>query len=137
MDPRIEFRDGRTIKKWRSGHSRCQPAATDLTYRGQRRLASVAALAVKILVWFGDPFAAVVHRHRLVPRPVWASWLFADRFFRRTGTAAPDSRSLDMKLRLLMVVASALLLLAPRTANAMAPDGQPSAAGVSAHELMQ
>ena len=42
-----------------------------------------------------------------------------------------------MKLRLLMVVASALLLLAPRTANAMAPDGQPAAAGVSAHELMQ
>ncbi|MEW9583708.1 hypothetical protein [Paraburkholderia sp. DGU8] len=41
-----------------------------------------------------------------------------------------------MKVRLLMVVASALLLLAPRTANAMAPDGQPGA-GMSAHELMQ
>jgi len=41
-----------------------------------------------------------------------------------------------MKLRLLMVVASALLLLAPRTASAMAPDGQPGA-GMSPHELMQ
>jgi hypothetical protein len=47
MDARIEFRDGQTIKKWRSRHSRCQPAATDFIYLGQCRRTSVAALAVK------------------------------------------------------------------------------------------
>ncbi|SIT46970.1 conserved exported hypothetical protein [Paraburkholderia ribeironis] len=41
-----------------------------------------------------------------------------------------------MKLRLLMVVASALLLLAPRTASATQPEGQPGAAA-SGRALME
>lgn len=63
----------------------------------------------------------------------------------RDDTAAPDSRSLDMKLRLLMAVVSAVLFLAPRAASADDTTTQPGAelstgtpAGSSAsHRLMQ
>jgi hypothetical protein len=41
-----------------------------------------------------------------------------------------------MKLRLLMVMASAVLFLAPRSVSAQELEGQP-AAGVSGHALMQ
>ena len=41
-----------------------------------------------------------------------------------------------MRLRLLVVVTSAVLLFAPRTASAVGPDGQPGG-GVSASVLMQ
>ncbi|MFL9933035.1 hypothetical protein P0D88_28310 [Paraburkholderia sp. RL18-103-BIB-C] len=41
-----------------------------------------------------------------------------------------------MKLRLLMVIASALLFLVPRTASAMGLEGQPGA-DMSGHALMQ
>jgi hypothetical protein len=43
---------------------------------------------------------------------------------------------LDMKLRLLVVAASAVLLLAPRTANAMGPQGHPDSA-ISGSAQMQ
>jgi hypothetical protein len=45
---------------------------------------------------------------------------FADQFFLKgMSAAAPDSRSLDMKLRLLMALASAALFLTPNTAGAL------------------
>jgi hypothetical protein len=60
---------------------------------------------------------------------------FADRFFLKgMSAAAPDSRSLDMKLRLLMALASIALFLAPNPAGAL--DG-PQDEGVPGRTLMQ
>jgi hypothetical protein len=60
---------------------------------------------------------------------------FANQFsLKGISVAAPDSRSLDMKLRLLMALASAALFLAPNTAGAQ--DNQQDTAG-SGRALMQ
>jgi hypothetical protein len=89
-------------------------------------------LFTRLVRW---PGTAVAHRHRSVPQPDWASW-FSRITLQEDEHCRAGFEELAMKLRLLVVAASAVLLLAPRTANAMGPQGQPDSA-ISGSAQMQ
>jgi hypothetical protein len=138
---RIEFRAGRTIKEIAERTIRVFPAAASERQSSYAQARRPPGAGDSLSVSFDESMqqARVTTGFSLVPGLATLAF-YTDRFSRRDDTAAPDSRSLDMKLRLLMVFVSALLFLAPRAASAGDMTSEPgvgtSAATPASERLM-